>query len=213
MNKRNLVRPRCARWRGQRVAGAFLLSCAGTLALAVTPPASAAEPVAHFCFGHDRPQRASADDIHVFDPYIGRWRSSSGPDDETGGMAHYAIEYQWVDAAQTTVRVRVLTVQDDDGAEQLNLEGFYGYDPFHGQLYVVAVFAQGGTSFGAVGTFDRASHKRSTWGCICNATGGTTYVRDGFQLISDTRWRNRTMVRDGESGEWRQVYEGIYTRE
>lgn len=175
------------------------------------PAAAAATAVADLP-GFDQPaQPAEADDMHVFDPYIGRFRSKTMRDEQRRTDVHYFVEYQWFDVNRSIVRFRVTTVYADDGSEVLNAEGFYGHDPFSGRLYAFAAFPWGASGFGAVGEFDRTSHRRATWARSMTADG-VTLVRDVFEVVDPDTWSDVTWVRAGADREWRIVYQDTFTR-
>jgi len=156
------------------------------------------------------PQAATAKDMQVFEPYIGRFRSRAFHDDDRGLDLHYFVEYRWVDSAHSVVRFRVWT-RYADGTEVPGAEGYYGYDPFHDRLYVLGVFA-GTTGFGAVGEFDPSTRRRVTWARSWGADGVTTYVRDAFEVVDGDRFNDVTLVRRGEDGPWQVVYRDTFTR-
>jgi len=156
-------------------------------------------------------QRATPEDIHVFDPYIGRFQSKTFHDDSTGRAYHFVVEYRWFDAAQRIVRFSVKTVVPDEGREIEGGVGFYGYDPFHERLYASAFFPNGTTGFGGVSEFDRRTHARVTLARSQNPDGAFIEVRDAFEVIDADTWKNTTSVsRDG--GEWKVVYEDTFRR-
>lgn len=161
--------------------------------------------------GGESPQHATADDMHVFDPYIGRFRSKTFEDEESGKTFHHVVEYRWFDALRSVVEFTVSTVVGED-AERVNSRGFYGYDPFHEQLYVIAALTQGGSGFGTVGEFDRATRRRVTWARSRTPDGRTMHVRDAFEVVDENSWKDVTSVREGEEGEWRVVYRDTFTR-
>jgi hypothetical protein len=156
------------------------------------------------------PQRATADDMHVFDPYIGRFRSKTFHDDASGKAFHYVVEYRWFGAQQSIVEFTVSTAVE--GKQTLNARGFYGYDPFNQRLYATAAFSSGVSGFGSVGEFDRKTRRRVTWARSRGPDGPTTYVRDAFEVVDENAWKDVTSVREGEQGEWRVVYEDTFTR-
>ncbi len=162
--------------------------------------------------GWDRPaQIASAEDMRVFDPYIGRFRSKTMRDEQRSTVFHYFVEYRWFDADTTIVRFRVSTVYADDGSEVVNAEGFYGHDPFEQHIYALAAFPWGVTGFGAVGEFDRTTHRRVTW-ARSMTDRVVTHVRDVFEVVDANTWTDVTWIRTGPEDEWRIVYQDTFTR-
>jgi hypothetical protein len=165
-------------------------------------------------FGVDSvtPQPASPEDIHIFDPYIGRFQSKQFHDAQRGTDLRYLVEYAWFDSTHAIVRFSVSTLYLDDGTRTVNAEGFYGYDPFAGRLYTFGAFSSGLTGFGAVGEFDRTTGRRVTWARSRGQDGVTTWVRDAFELVDPDTWTDVTSIRRSDGGDWRVVYRDRFTR-
>ena len=157
-------------------------------------------------------QHATPEDMHVFDPYIGRFAAAPFAEDVSGDTIHFEVEYAWFDGARTIVKLTVARVRDRDGAATPLTEGFYGYDPFHERIYAVAAFTWGETGFGTVGEFDRTTHRRVTRARSRDANGVTTEVRDAFEIVGADAWRNVTSVRSGDETAWRVVTDEVFTR-
>lgn len=162
--------------------------------------------------GLEEPQAAIAEDMKIFEPYIGAFRSSTHLFDDGKTEHHFIVSYEWFDQKKSIVKYVVSTVIPSQDRTILNSEGFYGFDPFDNRLYVLGAFRNGMTGFGSVGVFDHESGARETWAKSKGADGGVTYVRDGFQLIDADRWRNTTRIKIGDAGEWKVVSEDVYTR-
>ena len=156
------------------------------------------------------PQTAEPEDIRVFEPYIGRFRSPTRQDPNRGAI-YFAVHYRWFDTRRSIVHFRVTTVREDDGSETVNAEGFYGHDPFQGHLYAFGAFTWGATGFGAVGSFDPSTRARTTWARSISG-GEVTWVRDEFEIVDQDTWTDVTWTRTGEDGEWQKVYEDTFTR-
>jgi len=165
-------------------------------------------------FGADTliPRHAAPEDIHVFDPYIGRFRSRLHHDSDLGRDLHYVVEYAWFDSTESIVRFSVSTAYVAGGDSTVNAAGFYGYDPFAQRLYVFGVFGGGMTGFGAVGVFDRGSGRRETWARSRGPDGVTTHVKDLFELVDGDTWSDVTSVRRGPEGPWQVVYRDTFVR-
>lgn len=155
-------------------------------------------------------QQAVAEDIHVFDPYIGVFKSGmhESPD---GKELFFIIEYSWFDAARTIVKFKITTHIPADGLERLNGEGFYGYDPFNERLYAYGFFPRGISSFGGVAQFNHENFERATRVHTKAADGTLIEIMDKFRLDGETGWKNQTfMSRDG--GPWQMISEDTFTR-
>jgi hypothetical protein len=155
---------------------------------------------------------ATADDIHIFDPYIGRFRTKPATTQTSGSGSHFEVEYAWFDAAHSIVKFTVTSVAEATNAPTILTEGFYGFDPFHDQLYTFAAFSWSATGFGSVGEFDRSTGHRVTWARSRNPDGTTTWVRDTFDVIDADSWRNVTSVRQSPQDEWNVVNDEVYVR-
>lgn len=172
------------------------------------PPAAAALE-----FGTDStPRPARAEDIHVFDPYIGQFQSMRWHDPDLGKDLLYRVEYSWFDSSRSIVRFRVSTEYLDGSTTLTNAEGFYGYDPFNRRLYTFGVFGSGMTGFGAVGSFDRTTGHRVTWARSKGPDGVTTWVRDAFRMMDPDSWTDETSIRREGTDDWLVVYRDTFTR-
>lgn len=193
----------------------LLITCSGRGGGAEQPPGKEPPPPASqsgTTASQPSPQRASADDVRVLDPYIGRFRSKTFRDQESGKTLHYVVEYEWFDANRSIAKFTVSTVVDGTGKETINGQGFYGYDPFEERLYVFGAFTSGMSGFGSVGELDRRTHRRVTWARSRNPAGVTVYVRDAFEVVDQDTWKDVTSIREGETGEWKVVYTDTFTR-
>lgn len=203
----------------ERLAAAILLVVACSAPMAEEPAAVAPEAASPSApceppdeFAGDTPQSATRDDIHVFDPYIGRFRSKTLRDEPSGQALYYVAEYAWFDANRSIVKFTISVVNESSGDESINGQGFYGYDPFNERLYVLGAFTFGSTGFGCVGEFDRHTHRRVTWARSQGPDGATIHVRDAFQVVDGNTWKDVTSMKRGEGGEWQVVYEDTFTR-
>lgn len=188
------------------------LSCSRALDRTAASPSPLAAAAA-VEFGSDTaPQHAVPEDIHVFDPYIGRFQSKKMYDPDLGKELHYIVEYAWFDAGQSIVRFMVSAEYVGDDEASVNAQGYYGFDPFHRRLYTIGFFAAGSTGFGAVGEFDRATGRRVTWARSKGPDGATVYVRDAFEVIDADSWSDVTAIRGGDDTDWHVVYRDTFTR-
>jgi len=158
------------------------------------------------------PQIAKPDDMKIFEPYIGTFRSGSKLFDDSEIEYYFTVTYQWFDKGKTIVKYTVAMEIPEQGRTLVNSEGFYGYDPFNQNLYVFGAFTRGMTGWGAVGKFDHESGNRETWAKSMGPDNVVTHVRDTFQYIDADHWLNRTFIRQDEAGEWKIVVEDDYTR-
>ncbi len=158
------------------------------------------------------PQHAVPDDIHVFDPYIGRFRSKQFHDDQTGAPFHYIAEYEWFDTNHSIVKFTISVVVETSGKQAIISQGFYGYDPFQERLHVFGAFTSGHTGYGSVGEFDRRNNRRVTWARSKAADGATIDIRDAAEMQDADTWKNVTRTRKGVDGDWKVVYEDTFTR-
>ena len=160
----------------------------------------------------EAPQAASPEDMRIFEPYIGTFRSESKLFDDSEIEYYFTVSYQWFDQAKTIVKYTVAMEIPAQNRTVINSEGFYGYDPFNENLYVFGAFSQGMTGWGTVGKFDHESGARETWAKSMNPEGVVTQVKDTFQRIDSDHWSNRTFLRSGVETEWKPVVEDDYSR-
>lgn len=158
------------------------------------------------------PQRATADDMRIMAPYIGEFRSSTHTFDDGKTEHHFIIRYEWFDGPRTIVKFTVSMVIPSQDRVIVNAEGFYGFDPFHDQLYVFGAFSHGMSGWGSVCEFNHQTGARTVCARSKGADGVVSYVRDAFERVDENTWKNRTSVREGEDGEWKLVYEDTYAR-
>ncbi len=150
-------------------------------------------------------------DIRILAPYIGKFRSAAQRFDDGKTEYYYTIEYRWFDRPQTIVQFTVATVIPSQDRVIVNAEGFYGFDPFHDQLYVFAAFAHGVSGWGSICEANPETGARTV--CARSMSDGVvTEVRDGFEMLDADRWRNRTLVRTDGQAEWTLAHEAVYTR-
>jgi hypothetical protein len=163
--------------------------------------------------GDASPQHATADDLRLFDRYIGSFRSQVNKFDDGTTEYFNKIVYTWFDHDKTIVKFTVATVIPSLDRVIVTAEGFYGYDPFDKRLYVFGAFTNGTTGWGSIGEFDRDTGVRVVWAQSVNADGVVTHVRDAFEPIDTDSWRNRTSIRLGDETDWNLVYEETFTRD
>jgi hypothetical protein len=156
-------------------------------------------------------QTARAEDMRVFEPYIGRFRSQTHEANKTGKPFHYVVEYRWFDRQHGIVKFAVSTVFPDEGREIPGGEGFYGFDPFASTLYACGFFPNGTSGFGAVSEFDHETSRRVTLTRSMGPDGTPVTVRDEFDLVDADRWSNKTWIRRA-GGDWQVMHEGTYSR-
>jgi hypothetical protein len=179
--------------------------CVVALTGVVGPAGSRAEEVA--------PQRATPDDMKLFAPYIGTFRSPTYLYDDGKTEHHFTISYQWFDVTKTIVKFAVATVIPSQARSIVNSEGFYWYDPLKRQVMVFGAFTRGATGFGSIAAFDHKARTHTLWATSTDDRGAVTHVRDMFEVIDQDTWKNKTYARIGDEAEWRLVHEGTYTRE
>jgi hypothetical protein len=179
------------------------LTVAVSLLLVVPRPAIAQGP--------PPPQPSVADDIHVFDPYIGTFRTGLQHDSVTGRSWYFTVTYEWFDTPRSIVRYTVTMVEPDSTRSTVLSTGFYGYDGFGRRLFVFGAFRAGQVGFGSVERFDRQTFARTTWAQSMQPDGTVQYVRDHFEVIDADSWHNWTEVHSGD-GAWRTVVDEIFTR-
>lgn len=160
----------------------------------------------------DAPQSATAEDMKIFTPYIGEFRSPTQTFDDSDVEYYFTVEYQWFDKDKTIVKYVVAMQVPAQERTLVTSEGFYGFDPFNDRLYVFGAFSRGMSGWGAVGRFDHETGARETWAKSIDPDGVLTQVRDAFEVIDADSWKNVTRLRQGDETEWRVVHEGVYTR-
>ncbi len=156
-------------------------------------------------------QKATPQDIHIFDAYIGKFRSNSQRNEQLGKNIYFIVEYAWFDQNKSIVKFRLSYVIEDENKELLNAEGFYGFDPFENKLFHTQVFTFGSTAFGGIQEFDLDTNRRVTRARSKGADGAVTDVRDVFEVIDENTWKNTTHIRQGD-GEWTQPFGDTFTR-
>ena len=156
-------------------------------------------------------QKADADDIHIFDPYIGKFRSNTSHNDQIDKDIHFIVEYSWFDQQKTIVKFRLTFVIEEDNKELPNAEGFYWVDPFENRIRHMAAYNFGMSASGGILEFDRDANTRSTRVRSKGPDGVVTNVRDMFEIIDENSWKNTTFIKRDE-GEWEQAFSDIYTR-
>ena len=155
---------------------------------------------------------ATAEDIHVLDPYIGRFRSPTTENERLGEPTYHEVTYRWIDEGRTTAAFRVATIGAESGEEHSFVEGYYGYDPFDRRLFAVAAFSWGGAGIASVGEFDLETGYRVIHARAPGADGTVTRIRDVFDVIDADTWRDRTYASAGDGDEWTLVYEDVFSR-
>lgn len=159
------------------------------------------------------PQAATVEDMAVFAPYVGTFRSEEKTRSSDGAAFHYLIEYSWFDRDQTVLRFRLTLVVAQDMVARPIGEGFYYFDRINDRIGVFGVFPDGRSGIGTMGRFDRATHARSVWIVGTSPDMPPMDVRDSFELIDGDSWRNTTWVRPAGSDEpWQQVGNDTYRR-
>jgi hypothetical protein len=160
----------------------------------------------------ETPQSASAEDMKIFERYIGTFRSESKVFDDGETEYYFTIAYNWYDQPKSIVKFTVsMNIPSKDRVMALS-EGFYGYDPFNKQLYTFGVFSQGMTGWGSLGVFDHETGARSTWAKSMGPDGVVTHVRDSFEVIDEDHWTNKTSIRQGDAADWTVISEDSYSR-
>lgn len=162
-------------------------------------------------FAESAPAPATAEDMAVFEPYIGRFRSADHVGENSGTRFHYVIDYRWYDRNRTIVSYALeLVVPSEDRTVEIG-NGFYWLDRARDRIGVFGVFRDGRSGEGAMGEFDHSDHSRAVWINAIGPDGNPVEVHDAFELLGDGRWANRTHIRE-PGGEWREIGDDIYTR-
>ncbi|MDX1556691.1 MAG: hypothetical protein R3212_11740, partial [Xanthomonadales bacterium] len=157
-------------------------------------------------------QPATPQDLEIKGPFIGQFRGSTRVFDDGETEYHFVLHYDWWDQEKSVVKYTVNMVIPSQDRSLLRSEGFYGFDRFTGQLMVFGVFSGGMIGQGYIGQFDHQAGTHEIWARSMDAEGVVTWVRDGFEVIDENRWRNRTMMRRGEETGWQEVHQDTYTR-
>lgn len=184
------------------------LAAACTALFWAAAPARAAESAP----ADESPQHATRYDVRIFDPYIGKFRSKTFTNDETGAEFHYTIEYGWYDTGKTIVKFAIEMIAADADRPSPISEGFYAYDALRERLSVFGAFTRGGIGWGAIGAFDHETGAREVWVTTKGADGAVIHLRDAFAIVDENTWTNKTRIRRGDDPEWNVVYEDTYTR-
>lgn len=202
-------RPEDVRMIPDSSTGTMAAALVATAALALSPTkAEEAAPTPYDAAS----QRATADDMRIMAPYIGEFRSATHTFDDGKTEHYFIVKYEWFDRPRTIVRFTISMVIPSQGRTLVNSEGFYGFDPFHQQLYVFGAFTHGMSGWGSICEFSHETGARIVCAKSKGADGVVTYVRDAFEVIDDNTWKNKTRIREGEGGEWKLAHEGTYTR-
>ena len=160
----------------------------------------------------ETPQRATREDMKLFEHKIGTFRSPTYLFDDGKTEHYFTIGYEWFDRDKTIVKVDVRTVIPSQSRTIVNSEAFYWHDPVKQQILVFGAFARGMVGSGAVGTFDHDAGTHTVWATSIDVKGTAMHVRDMFQAIDKNSWKNKTWVRMGDETEWKVVHEAVYTR-
>jgi len=160
----------------------------------------------------DTPQAASADDMKIFEPYIGKFRSEAKLFDDSDIEYFFTVSYQWYDQGKSIVKyVVAMEIPAQERSVEMS-EGFYGYDPFNKNLYVFGAFTRGQTGWGTVGKFDHETGARETWARSMNPENTVIHVRDTFRQVDSDNWTNKTFIRPQGEAEWKLVVDDQYSR-
>ncbi len=155
-------------------------------------------------------QKASIEDMHVFSPFIGRFRSKTRFSKNLQRSIHFILEYKWFDELKTTVKLQLSYVIEETKEKVVHSEGFYGFDPSTNRLYLMQIYASGRISFGGLEKFDTKTGRRLARVSSVNKDGASNVVRDEFAVLDKDSWKN-TMYSRGNN-EWRVTYEDVFTR-
>ncbi len=158
------------------------------------------------------PQRAVAEDVRLFDRYVGRFRSPTRLFDDGETEHYFVVDYHWYDPGKTLLKYEIEMVIPSQDRSLSTSEGFYGYDPVAQRLFVFGAFRQGAMGWGTMARFDHETGRREVWVESRTPDGEVSEIRDEFEMLDDDRWRNVTRQRLGGDGEWTVISEGIYTR-
>ena len=179
------------------------------LALCFTHPAAAEDSIEENAV----PQSAVAEDMALFEPYIGLFRSQDYTRQSDGARFHFTIDYSWYDVAKSIVAYRIeMVIEGDDMVREIG-EGFYFFDRIESRIGVIGMFRDGRSGRGHMGEFDRRTHARTVWVTGTSPRQPPIEVRDSFELIDENSWRNVTRISSGgEAAEWRVISDSVYTR-
>jgi len=178
---------------------AIALAIGGSLFLATSPPGA-------------EPMRATAADMRVMEPYLGEFRSATQLFDDGKTEHHFLVKYEWFDRGQSIVKFTISMVIPSQDRVLRNAEGFYGFDSIRRQLYVFGAFSHGASGWGTICEFDLDTGARTICAQTMNPDGTVTHVRDAFEMVDASSWKNTTRIRHQEEGDWQLAHEGIYTR-
>lgn len=157
------------------------------------------------------PQMATAEDMALFQPYIGRFRSEDRIFDDSEIRYHFEVDYAWYDRLRSIVRYELAMVIPEQERRREVGSGFYYLDRVNNRIGVFGAFPDGRVGSGTMGAFDRATSARTVWVNGVGPDGSITQVHDHFEVIDEDSWRNVTHIRQGE-GEWQQISSGVYSR-
>lgn len=159
-----------------------------------------------------KPRPATPEDILVLAPFIGTFRSPSRSSDRFPEPVYHLATYKWVDEERTSVEFRIETRGAETEEPHSFVTGYYGHESVGQQLFAVAVFSSGGAGLARVGEFDVESGFRVVHATLRGPDNELVHIRDVFEVIDDSSWRDRTYVRVGQNGSWSLVYEEVFTR-
>lgn len=158
------------------------------------------------------PSRATAEDMALFVPYIGRFRSESYNDGNEGRF-YFVIDYRWYDTRKRIVAYTLEQIFLDKQESRAVGDGFYCYDSLNQKIGVFGAFPDGRTGSDTMGRFDRNNHSRTVWIVGTAPDRPPVEVRDHFEIIDGNSWRNITRIRPKGSKEpWREISNDVYTR-
>lgn len=155
-------------------------------------------------------QESTAEDMSLFEPYIGTFRGETYTAD-SGTEFYFTIKYEFYDRNKTVVRYSLQTHLPQSNEVRPLGEGFYMWDVFTSRIKVVGVFRDGRIGSGFMSPYDAETGAREVRIHASNPDGSMTEVRDTFWLIDKNSWGNKTYI-SNDGTPWQAVSEAVYTR-
>ena len=188
---------------------ALFAAGAAMIAITLSSPLRAQDEIA-LPAANATPRSATADDMTLFEPYIGRFRSDDKTADN-GTVFHYEIDYDWYDRNHSIVSYALTVVVPANAVRRHIGSGYYYLDRVNGRIGVFGVFPDGRVGNGTMGEFDPETSTRAVWVTGVAPDGTQTQVHDRFEIIDENSWSNVTHIRR-DGGDWQQMGSDTYTR-
>lgn len=181
--------------------------------IALSLALAAAQPEEGVAWSHadGAPKSAAAEDMAIFDHYVGRFRSEDKVFDNSETTYFFVIDYRWYDRGKTIIAYSLERhIPSMDRIDRIG-DGFYYLDRRDARIGVFGVFPDGRVGAGSMGEFDGESGARAVWVDAISPNGQPVEVHDAFSLVDADHWRNVTHIRR-EDGDWQEIGRDIYTR-